>query len=213
MSFRGWGNVIVNDAELRQPPSRAYPMVMPAVLPRYTVDMLDALPDDPGVRYELIDGFLLVTPAPGVIHAAITTRLVLALAASIPESDAYVLPPGEVAVGKSNRLVPDILVIPSRFGLSAQWQDVSEWYLAIEIVSRSSAFYDREHKRRAYLALGVREYWVVDPRTQTVEVWRPGDDRPEVHDHTLTYLLPSGERPLTLDLHDLFRDVPADEDR
>lgn len=92
-------------------------------------------------------------------------------------------------------------------------QPPSRAYLAIEIVSRSSAFYNREHKRRANLARGVQEYWVVDPRTQTVEIWRLGDDRPEVHGHTITYELPSGGRPLTQDLHDLFRGMPANEDR
>ena len=184
-------------------------MVMPAVLPRYTVEMLAELPDDPRVRYELIDGFLLVTPAAGRIHGVLTSRLVVALAGHLPESYAHVLPPGQVQVGKYHSLIPDILVTPSRFPLDAEWSSVTDWLLAIEIVSPSSAVYDREHKRRAYLALGVREYWVVDPRIRTVEVWRPGDAAPEVHPDVVTYRTPGGEYEVAVDVEALFRDIPS----
>ncbi|MGH7688154.1 MAG: Uma2 family endonuclease [Gemmatimonadaceae bacterium] len=185
---------------------------MPAVLPRYTVDMLDELPDDPHVRYELIDGFLLVTPAAGQIHSVLTTRLVVALAGHLPETFAHVLPPGEVQVGKYHRLIPDILVTPSRFPLDAAWTSITDWLLAIEIVSRSSAIYDREHKRWAYLALGVREYWVVDHRTRTVEVWHAGDAAAAIHRDTVTYRTPGGEYEVPVDIEVLFRDFPSFED-
>src|SRR5437870_2017728 len=42
-------------------------MGMPAAHANWTVDMLDALPDD-GQRYEIIDGELFVTPAPSDVH-------------------------------------------------------------------------------------------------------------------------------------------------
>ena len=43
-------------------------MGMPATIGNWTVDMLDALPED-GQRYEVIDGELFVTPSPGELHA------------------------------------------------------------------------------------------------------------------------------------------------
>ena len=182
-------------------------MVMPAVLPRYTVDMLDALPDYPGVRYELVDGLLLVTPAAGSLHAGITARLIASLVAGIPEDYAYVAPPGEVRVGRFTSLVPDILVYPSRFPLGTAWKDITEWLLAIEIVSPSSAVYDRDHKRRAYLALGVREYWVVDPMRRSIEVWRPGDAAPRIESVRFEYVTPDGGHRVSIDVERLFRDV------
>lgn len=184
-------------------------MVMPALLPRYTVDMLDDLPDDPTVRFELIDGYLLVTPAAGTAHAELTMRLVVLLAQGLPRSVARVAPPGEVQVGPYHRLVPDILIYSARFPIGIAWKEIDEWYLAIEIVSRSSAFYDREHKRRAHLARGVQEYWVVDPQTRCIEIWRPRDDAPSIHRDRVVYHTPDGEHTATVDLAELFQDVPG----
>lgn len=89
-------------------------MVMPASAPHYTVDMLDAMPQEPGVRYELVDGSLIVTPAPGPVHADIVEQLMAAFRASIPRAVARVATPGEIRIGKSNSLQPDILVYPAQ---------------------------------------------------------------------------------------------------
>ena len=183
-------------------------MVMAAAFPRYTLDMLDALPEQPGVRYELVDGVLLVTRPPGSSHSVVTGRLVSMLRAGIPESVAYVAPPGEVRVGGNTSLVPDILVYPSRFRPGTRWADIDEWFLAIEIVSPSLVACDRDHKRRAYLALGVHEYWVVDPPARTIEVWHPGDSEPAVVRSTVRYRTPDGSRVVETDTAALFRDVP-----
>ncbi len=123
---------------------------MPDLLPRYTVDMFDALPDTPG----------------------------------------------EIRVGNDTSLLPDILVYPARFPLGIAWKDVTEWRLAIEIVSRSSAIYDRDYERRAYAAVGVREYWVVDARAHAVEIRHPGDTEPRVARERVVYQTPgASSRP------------------
>jgi len=81
------------------------------------------------------------------------------------------------------------------------------------IVSPSSAIYDRDHKRRAYLALGVREYWVVDPRTRAIEVWQPGDASPRVQRERCAYRTPDGQHTVAVDIPALFRGtLAADED-
>ena len=49
-------------------------MGMPATIGNWTVDMLDALPDD-GQRHEVIDGELFVTPSPGEFHQDIVGAL------------------------------------------------------------------------------------------------------------------------------------------
>ena len=48
-------------------------MVMPLPMPRLTIDMLDDFPED-GTRYELLEGMLLVTPAPSFAHQVVATR-------------------------------------------------------------------------------------------------------------------------------------------
>ena len=49
-------------------------MAMPLVVPRYTLQDLESFPDD-GSRYELLDGVLLVTPAPAPLHQLVVSRV------------------------------------------------------------------------------------------------------------------------------------------
>src|SRR5262245_57820881 len=132
-------------------------MAMPVVVPRYTVDDLDRFPDD-GNRYELLDGLLLVTPAPASPHQVVTVRITSALANWLKDiPDLYVASPGEVILPPGNRLEPDILVFRTH-SLAMPWKDYERW-LAVEVMSPGSRIYDRDFKGPAYLALGVRESW------------------------------------------------------
>ena len=169
-------------------------MAMPASAPHYTIDMLDAMPQEPGVRYELVNGILIVTPAPGLGHATVVWRISMALGTAIPESAAGFAAPGEIRINPATSLEPDILVYPARSPRPAKWTDVTEWWLAVEVVSPSSRRYDREEKRRAYLALGIPEYWVVDPETRTIEVWHADESRPRIVRGQLAWTAPSGHR-------------------
>lgn len=182
-------------------------MGMPALLPRYTVDQVDALPEYPGIRYELLDGLLLVSPAPGTAHAVITSRIISMLVGGIPEECAYVAAPGELRLEPFTSLVPDVLVYPAKFGIGAPWKAVTEWLLAVEVVSPSSAVYDRDYKRRAYLTLGVREYWVADPMQRTIEVMRTGTEAPRIERRPFRYDLPSSTVGVPIDVPRIFRSV------
>ncbi|HKT08541.1 MAG TPA: Uma2 family endonuclease [Gemmatimonadaceae bacterium] len=182
-------------------------MAMPALLPRYTIDQVDALPEYPGVRYELLDGLLLVSPAPASVHAVITSRIISMLTSGIPEEAAYVASPGELRLEPFTSLVPDVLVYPSKFALGAPWKDITGWLLAVEIVSPSSAVYDRDYKRRAYLSLGVQEYWVVDPMQRTIEVSRNLDESPRIERRVFRYDVPGTTHWLPIDVPRVFRAV------
>ena len=79
---------------------------------------------------------------------------------------------------RGTQLQPDNLVYPSRFSPTTDWVRITEYWLAVEVLSRSSRMYDREFKRDAYFALGLREVWLVDARNECVEVCRdrgPGE--------------------------------------
>ncbi|HEX5178302.1 MAG TPA: Uma2 family endonuclease [Gemmatimonadaceae bacterium] len=182
-------------------------MAMPALLPRYTVDHIDELPEYPGVRYELLDGLLLVSPAPSSVHAVITSRLISVLSNGISEEHAFVAAPGEIRLEPFTSLVPDVLVYPAKYGLGAPWKDIGEWLLAVEVVSPSSAVYDRDYKRRAYSALGVGEYWVVDPMQRTIEVSLSGDAQPRVERRAVRYRAPGSARDLQIDVAQVFSGV------
>ena len=139
-------------------------------VPRYTVGDLDRFPDD-GNRYELLDGVLLVTPAPRAVHQIVATRIAARLSNAL-RTVAHVVGPGAISVPPRTQLQPDILVYPARFSPETDWVKISEHWLAVEVLSRSSRMYDREFKRDAYFALGVGEVWLVDIGDRSVEVCR-----------------------------------------
>lgn len=180
-------------------------MSMPITAPRYTVHDLDAFPDD-GNRYELLDGMLLVTPLAANAHQVISTRLTSLLWNAVGRTEeAFVVGPGAIRRAPSLHLEPDILVYPSRFSPGTKWDDITEHWLAVEILSRSSRMYDREFKRDAYLALGVPEVWLVDATAKSVEVNRVGFD--ETARDTLRWRVPTLDRIVAIDLAEVFAGI------
>jgi Uma2 family endonuclease len=145
-------------------------MAMAISVPLYTVDDLEHFPDD-GNRYELLDGVLLVTPQAALVHQIVANRIQFKLTESLQIPGlAHVVGPGAVVRMPRTQLQPDILVFPARFSPMTDWRKISEHWLAVEILSRSSRIYDREFKRDAYFALGLQQVWLVDWRDESVEV-------------------------------------------
>ena len=145
-------------------------MAMAISVPRYTVDDLDHFPND-GNRYELLDGVLLVTPQAAAVHQIVVSRIQFELTVFLQKPGlAHVVGPGAVVRMPRTQLQPDILVYPARFSPMTDWRKITEHWLAVEILSRSSRVYDREFKRDAYFALGVERVWLVDWRDRSVEV-------------------------------------------
>lgn len=145
-------------------------MAMAISVPLYTVDDLEHFPDD-GNRYELLDGLLLVTPQAAAVHQVVASRIQGELSATLQKPGlAHVVGPGAVVRMPRTQLQPDILVYPARFSPMTDWRKITEHWLAVEVLSRSSRIYDREFKRDAYFALGLEQLWLVDWRDRSVEV-------------------------------------------
>lgn len=126
----------------------------------FTVDDLETMPDD-GHRYELIDGVLIVTPAPGWYHQETSGELFVQLRnACTPEFRVLSAPFGVRTSGR-NELQPDILV--ARYAdLTPKNLPVAP-VLAVEVLSASTALNDLNNKKAAYERMGTASYWVLDP--------------------------------------------------
>ena len=178
-------------------------MGMAATIPYYTVDDLERFPRD-GNRYELLDGVLLVTPAPGGPHQLVVSRIlsVLLPAVQVP-GHAFVFAPGAVSIPPRTQLEPDILVVPAEYPVRQQWPSACERWLAVEVYSRSSRIYDHDFKRDNYLKLGVEEVWLVDWRNRSVEISRTLGASETVHDFII-WRPPVLDVDVRIDLNDVF---------
>ena len=184
-------------------------MAMPDTARRYTVDQVLAFPED-GNRYELVDGELLVTPAPGTLHQVVLSRLHYALAGHLNRYPDVTLlfSPADITWDREKLVQPDLFVIPTA-ELSKSWKTVQTLLLAAEVLSPSSARADRLVKRRLYQRQGVQTYWIIDPDAALVEVWRPDDDRPEIVTETLRWQLKAEAEEFVLELGRLFGGLPT----
>jgi Uma2 family endonuclease len=183
-------------------------MGMPDLARRYTVDEVLAFPDD-GNRYELVDGELLVTPAPGSLHQVVLSRLYFELASYLKSHPTVMVlfSPADISWDREQLVQPDLFVFPTT-EVSRSWKTVRTLLLAAEVVSPSSARGDRLVKRGLYQRQGVATYWIVDPDAALVEVWHPDDDRPEIITDVLRWRVTPEADEFALELSELFGQLP-----
>ncbi len=129
---------------------------------------LEAMPDD-GHRYELIDGVLIVTPAPSWPHQRALARLHLILSRVLPRHLEMLFAPFDVALDDRSVLQPDLLVAPIADFTRRDLPTAP--LLAIEILSPSTRRIDLVLKRSRYESAGCAHYWVVDPDEPRITAW------------------------------------------
>jgi Uma2 family endonuclease len=158
---------------------------------KFTYEDYQSLPYVEGVRYELLDGELIrLTPAPNEAHQRISLQFAYRLMQFVQENNRgkiYVAPfdvvlgePGEEEVAE-----PDILFVSKERRRIIREDAVhGAPDLVIEILSPSTAEKDKTYKRRLYAKHGVKEYWIVDPDEEIVEILtirRNGYDRTKLY--------------------------------
>ena len=128
---------------------------------------LEAMPDD-GHRYELIDGSLIVSPAPRVRHQDVVGNLHLLLRAACPPGLKVMLAPLAVALADDTEVQPDLLVAPrSQF---TERELPGAPLLAVEVLSPSTRRVDLLLKRDRFESAGLPSYWLVDPDEPSITV-------------------------------------------
>lgn len=181
-------------------------MGMPDTLP-WTRERMLALPAD-GHRYELIDGELLVSPAPRPIHQMAVRLLDRRIDSYLQQHGLGVSMPlaADLEPQPGQLTQPDLFVLPPGPCVE-RWEEAPLPILVVEVVSPSTARSDRSLKRRFYQRAAVPEYWIVDVDAEAVERWRPGDQRPEVIDGMLAWQPRPDVAPLVIDLPSLFGEL------
>jgi Uma2 family endonuclease len=136
---------------------------------RFTRADWEAMPDD-GRRYELLDGAIVMTPAPGKPHQWAAQQLFVRLNAAAPAGLDVFMAPLDVVLATGDILEPDVLVITDRDPRGTVVTEVP--LLAVEVLSPSSRKRDVGDKLTAYRDAGVPSYWVIDPINPRLRVWR-----------------------------------------
>jgi Uma2 family endonuclease len=141
---------------------------------KWTYDDWARLPDD-GTRYEVIDGELYMTPPPSVPHQSALVYLVTKMSNFVESRGLGYVLPAPLGVRLPNQpvpLEPDIVFVSSaRKAIIGREYVEGVPDLLVEILSPSNWMYDRHEKFRLYQTSGVPEYWIVDYRAKTVEVF------------------------------------------
>jgi Uma2 family endonuclease len=203
--FRSGAHILRHAAELPSIRRRDDTMAM-SLTRHFTAADLATMPDD-GQRYEVVRGELLVTPAPGLRHQRILTRLFVILHRYLSANglEQLLWSPADISFDADTSLQPDLFV--ADFGAASRantWSDLKRLHLAIEGVSPSSAAFDRGIKRKRYQEARVPEYWVGDDEKRQVEVWTPDAGFPVVQRERLLWRHPDLNDVCTVDLINLF---------
>ena len=140
---------------------------------KYNYDDYLNLPED-GKRYEVINGELVMSAAPNTFHQTISNNIEDELRSFIKMSKSGKMfhAPVDVLISETNVVQPDIIYISKdRSDIITENNINGTPDLIMEILSPGSAYYDLLEKKELYEQFGLKEYWIVDPKKQRVDIY------------------------------------------
>ena len=142
-----------------------------------TIADYEALPE--GSPYQLIEGELIISPAPGFEHFRSSKRVFLKLYRLIEDAGKgeVIYAPVDLYLDEENAYQPDIMVVLK--GSKARITRKGVYGppdVVVEILSPSTAYYDLRVKKKVYERAGVREYWIVDPMERSLEIYTNSEE-------------------------------------
>ena len=140
---------------------------------KYTYQDYLKLPEEPGYRYEVLEGVLVKDPSPNVMHQRVSRRLQRILEDYFWEVD----PQAEIFNAPLDVTFQEITVVqPDLFYISGEQKKLVKEVridgpptLVVEIISPSTSRKDRIQKRNIYRKYGVQHYWLVHLEERTLE--------------------------------------------
>lgn len=169
---------------------------------QWTVE--DYLQLEEGLLAQLIDGELIMSPAPTTNHQRVLRELFKNLNGFKLKGELF-FSPIDLYIDQKNVLQPDLVYIAeaNRHIITERGLEGAP-ELVVEVVSPSNSYIDRYTKKKKYLEFGVKEYWIIDPGNKTLEIYTSDSGRPDL------YLAGAGEvcsgilEQRTFDLKELF---------
>lgn len=157
---------------------------------------------------QLINGELIMSPSPTTLHQRVLRKLFKLFDEHGGSQGEVFFAPLDLFIDKKNVFQPDLIYISKNNQHIVTHRGIEGVPdLVVEIISPSNTFNDRNTKKKKYLEFGVKEYWIVDPINQTLEIYLHGQSDPEASHLNLT-----GEgqvtsivlQPLEFDLKSIF---------
>lgn len=145
---------------------------------RFVYEDYKSLPESMAKRYELLNGEILMVPAPTTTHQFLSRNIGYLLHGFVRKHElgAVLSSPVDVVFGEGDAreiVQPDVLYICSeRAGIIVVEEICGAPDLIVEVLSPGTETRDRTYKKHLYERYGVREYWIIDPISETVEVYK-----------------------------------------
>lgn len=141
---------------------------------KWTYEDYCRLPDD-GWTYEIIEGELFMSPAPLTRHQKSGGKIFALFLNFAEEHDAgetYISPIDVILPGFANPVQPDVIfVAKARLDIIKEERIEGAPDIIVEVLSPWNWIIDRRRKFTIYAKAGVREYWLIDPKARTIELF------------------------------------------
>ena len=141
----------------------------------YTYEDYLKIPEEPGCRFEVLEGILVKEPSPSMQHQRVSRELGRQLMAFFDDFDPngeLFYAPLDVTLTTSNVLQPDLLFISgARKEIKLAEHIDGPCDLVVEIMSPANRRKDRLQKMEIYRKAGIPHYWLADPEEDTLEAF------------------------------------------
>lgn len=138
-------------------------------LKKCSLDDFNNLVTKDEIKYELIDGIVLMSPRPNIKHQKVMSNLHFGLKTYLKGKQCEAFTEIELQF-KDNVIIPDISVICNLENTNIQRYKKSP-EIVIEIISPSSRYTDTFTKLYKYELMGVKEYWIANPETNSITIY------------------------------------------
>lgn len=129
------------------------------------------------IKTELIDGkIFMMSPRPRVEHATVCTNIASEFRSYLKGKTCRAFCDGvDVFLDKNNRFIPDTMIVCNPDIIKHDGIHGAP-DLVVEVLSKTTAKNDRSKKKYTYAKYGVKEYWIVDVWSKSVEVYYNQDN-------------------------------------